>query len=185
MLQIILLHILGQVINLHLKTKTSEHSKWPVLWANTGVGVVQFYNITMGTQTVTAACGAGTRLQAQSYCWTDSESQTDRHCCSLCSKTLQHVSASLESYQVQIMFLLHFYDVLSSIRRHTFHIHAALQEQRPDGRKGSPNMLCGYWCVSTSSPLSASSTNTKAPPIPQTKVLSFLVVGWNCCWPCS
>lgn len=29
-LQIILLHVLGQVINLYEKTETSEHSEWPV-----------------------------------------------------------------------------------------------------------------------------------------------------------
>lgn len=62
MLQIILLHILRQVINLHLKTKTSEHSEWPVLRANAWVGVVKAYGITMGTQPKSQlAHGAGTR----------------------------------------------------------------------------------------------------------------------------
>lgn len=48
-LQIILLHVLGQVINLHLKTKTSERSERHLLRGNTCVDVVKAYS-TMGTQ---------------------------------------------------------------------------------------------------------------------------------------
>lgn len=77
-----------------------------------------------------------------------------------------------------MFLLLHFYDVLSSAPRHSFQlIHTVLQEQRPDGRKGSPNRLCGYRCVNASSPEVSPAAETKAHPVPQTKVLSSSLAG--------
>ena len=178
MLQIILLHILGQVINLHLKTKTSAHSEWPVLQANTWVGVVKAYDITTGTQPKSQLSrGASTRQAPNTAVPPERLTLPDRQ--ALLLPVQQNTPAwehqglshpSLEAYQVQRTFLLlHVYDVLSSIPRRRSHpIHAILQEQRLEGGEGSPNWLWAYWCVNTSSPeVSAAALRQKHTQFPR------------------
>lgn len=159
-----------------------------VLWANAWVSVVKAYDITNGDA---AKVPAGPWCQYKAglkHSCTAGQTHTVRQTDIAAPCAAKHSSMGAsgpvlpqpQSRRVHVMFLyLHFYDVLSSVPGCSFQLlHTVLQVQRPDGRKGSPTRLCGYWCVNTSSPeASPAALRQKAHPVPQTKVLSSLVAG--------